>query len=320
MRNVTNKPKHITFQILGILFAGILALTFTDSFSMIGQVNDWNYYDNYARNITLTVPSDDLKAENPAFSGVLFDYINADNITEASDENQKLFREAKQLVYIQYNGQSALLWEQFENVQVKDCDLNDIMSGIILAQYCPEDNTVYCNRIGLRDAGKGAKLHTLVHELMHSLLERDRSAFFDNAGAFHEGFTEYLAQTAYPYPGISYFMNFCIAEVFVEDNGLNNAIELFMSGKAEESINQRLCKDNLIQKLNTPLYQNSYGFYDEDANRAILDAYIHYAQITGVNIDNRINYVMMHIKPSFDNLAAMYYFDHLRNNLAVTTP
>lgn len=319
MRNVTNKPKHITSKILGILFAGILALTFTDSFSAIGQVEDWNYYNSYAQNITLATPSMASRVENPVYSGILYNYIDADNIAEASEENQELFYAAKKLIWANLGGYSSLLWEHFDNIEVKDCSLNGATSMFTLAEYCPEDNTVYCNRLVLLGSDEDTKLHTMVHELIHSLLERDRSAFLNNTGAFHEGFTEYLAQTVYPTQSISYYMNFCIAEVFVKDNGLYKAIELFMSGEAEESINRRLHKDNLVQKLNKPLYDSTLSLKDQDAVMAILDTYLHYAQVTGVDISDRINLAMMHVKPSFDNLAAMYYFDRLRNDLAATT-
>ena len=319
MWNTIKQPKHLlALDILGVILASFLMLSFSNSFDKIGTLRDWCFYDNYLEALNSTEALD--RQEN--FHNIgdeLAMQQNTDissNFSEATAENVALVEEAKDIIRTKLGNQAALHWERFDDIQVKECDIKNIGFSIVLAYYEPEDNTIYCNRAVMNgDWSKDYRLHTIVHELLHALLEQDKSAFENGTGAFHEGFTEYLAQYVYPTDKPSYYLCFCLAEIFVEDNGLDNAIELFVTGKAEESINQRLGKENLVQNIDSPLYIASLYPISRYDDPIVLDVYLHYVQVTGIYNEEHINGAIERIYPSFDNLATIVYFNSLRQQI-----
>ncbi len=314
MSNTTKRPKPLPIlNIVGILCVGFLILSFSSSFSAIGTLDDWCFYNEYAEARAALNAADAQLNNLSSTSKVIDDNAGSSNITDASEETLKLVNRAIRELRATYGSHESLHWEHLDNIQVKECDIEPVLNSVVLAYYTPETNTIYCNRLELSKSQSGYRqLHTIAHELFHALLENDRSAFLNDNGAFHEGFAEYLAQDIYPVTTPSYYLNYCIAEVFVEDNGLDKAIELFMSGQAEESINQRLNKENLMQNINSQLYYLSYFPGTASASKIVLDVYLHYAKITDVDVNDHVNYAIMYVKPSFENLATMYYFDSLR--------
>jgi hypothetical protein len=320
MRNTKKQPQHLfILDILVIIFTGILALTFTKSFQAIGELDDWHYYNTLVEYRSLPAHATQ-STQTPSVLSFLTvpsdEESGAQNVSDASSETIALAEEAKQLLYAKFGDQPTLLWERFESLQVKDCDIGGSpIDKLTLAFYEPDENTIYCNRRLMYHADLSQeRLHTLAHELMHALLERDKSCLENDTSMFHEGFTEYLSQLACPTDNPSYFLSYCMAEVFVKDNGLNKAIELFMDGKAEESINQRLGKENIIQSTNNVFRTTAYNSIDTFLNAIALDVYFHYIHITGVNVDEHAKQALKRIPITFENLAALDYFNELRTS------
>ena len=321
MRNIANNPKHLfILNILSLLFAGFLALTYTAPFQAIGNLDDWHYYNElveYQSRPTVSA----AQTEQSAF---VFSFLNASsdeeggalNVSDASDETIALVKEAKHLLYAELGDHPALLWDRFKDLQVKDCDINgSLVDKLTLAFYEPEENTIYCNRQLLyAPQFEDSRLHILVHELTHALLEKDKSCIENQTNMLHEGFTEYLAQLVCPVDSPSYFLNYCIAEVYVKDNGLNWAIERFVSGQAEEDVNQRLQREKVVQNINGVLLTANINPKNELANKMVLDVYLHYVQITGVDVDEHVSMALKRIPLSFENLAALDYFNELRKS------
>ena len=320
MRNAPNKPKLFSsLDILGLLFTGLLLLMSFGPFSKIGTLRDWYFYDEYIKSLANTETTESQSKFYNIGDEVAMRPGNSKsyNITDASAKNVALVNEAKELIRSQLGNQSILHWEHFNDIQIKECNIDKISpSTVFLAYYEPEDNTIYCNRDTLNNSlPKDFRLNAIVHELMHALLECDYSAFENNTSAFHEGFTEYLAQVVCPTDRPSYYLCYCIAEVYVLDNGLDKAIELFMTGQAEESINQRLNRENLIQNINRPLYVGSYFPTSKDDDPIVLDVYLHYVQVTGIYIEKRIDDAISRIYPSYENIATIVYFNDLRQQI-----
>ena len=149
MWNTIKQPKHLlALDILGVILASFLMLSFSNSFDKIGTLRDWCFYDNYIETLDNAEVLD--KQENFHDIGdELAMQQNTDissNFSEATAENIALVEEAKGIIRTKLGNQSALHWERFDDIQVKECDIKNIGFSIVLAYYEPEDNTIYCNR------------------------------------------------------------------------------------------------------------------------------------------------------------------------------
>lgn len=318
MNDTYRQPKFFYLDIICILLAGVLVFSFFEpTTEEIVETDDWLLYDRYVE-IMATNSSGNTNADYELSSTTDKYY----NVTDSSDETLALVNQAKAQIRAKLKKQSSLLWERFDSIRVKDCDLNSDVD--VFACYSPEDNTIYRNRLVASDPSlNNYRLSMLAHELIHALLEYDRTAFIDGTGIFHEGFTEYLAQIIYPTDSPAYYLGYCIAEVFVKDNGLDHAIDLFMSGQAEESINRRTHKDNLIQNINDPLYITAaYPSQYQIIEAIVLDVYLHYAIITSTNSKEHVNQAFNRLEATETNLATIRYLANLRqqlNSTATTT-
>lgn len=316
MRKHTEKPKHIitniVINIVCFTLSVILGLATGQTVRAAKSIDDWHYYNSYAASLAQHNTDHSSDFNDHAVTGTSFkDHYEEYNVTDASDDIIALVDMAKTRVRTELGGYSALLWEHFGNLQVKDCDL-EYAEAATVAFYVPEDNTIYCNRASLYSSSMNEyRFQTFIHELIHALLEKDSSVLNNQAGAFHEGLAEYLSQSIAPTKQPSYYPCYCIAEVFVKDNGLDKAIELVMSGQAEESINQRLGKENLIQTINAPLYMASLDPKHELANTIILDVYFHYIEVTGVDVERNARLLLNRIPLSYSELPKRIYFDNI---------
>ena len=313
--NVTHQqPKLIYLDIICILLAGVLVFSFFEpTTEEIAEIDDWLLYDRYVE-IMATNSSGNTNADYELSSTTDKYY----NVTDSSDETLVLVNKAKTQIRTKLGRYTSLLWERFNSIQVKDCDLNSDID--VFACYSPEDNTIYRNRLVANDPSlNDYRLSMLAHELIHALLECDRTAFISGTGTFHEGFTEYLAQTVFPTDRPAYYLSYCIAEVFVKDNGLDRAIDLFMSGQAEESINRRAHKENLRQNINDPLYITAaYPSQYQVIEAIVLDVYLHYAIVPGINAQEHINQAFNRLEVTETNLATIRYLQGLRQQLTST--
>ena len=314
--NVTHQqPKLIYLDIICILLAGVLIFSFFEPVITDEKIetSDWLLYDRYVE-IMDTNGSNNQETDYELSLATDKYY----NVADSSDETLVLVNKAKTQIRTKLGRYTSLLWERFNSIQVKDCDLNSDID--VFACYSPEDNTIYRNRLVADDPSlNDYRLSMLAHELIHALLECDRTAFVSGTGTFHEGFTEYLAQIVYPTDSPTYYLSYCIAEIFVKDNGLDRAIDLFMSGQAEKSINQRVHKENLIQNINDPLYMTAaYPSQYQIMELIVLDVYIHYAIITGINSKEHVSQAFNRLEVNEMNLATIRYLQGLRQQLTST--
>lgn len=314
--NVTHQqPKLIYLDIICILLAGVLIFSFFEPVITDEKIetSDWLLYDRYVE-IMDTNGSNNQETDYELSLATDKYY----NVADSSDETLVLVNKAKTQIRTKLGRYTSLLWERFNSIQVKDCDLNSDID--VFACYSPEDNTIYRNRLVADDPSlNDYRLSMLAHELIHALLECDRTAFVSGTGTFHEGFTEYLAQIVYPTDSPTYYLSYCIAEIFVKDNGLDRAIDLFMSGQAEKSINQRVHKENLIQNINDPLYMTAaYPSQYQIMELIVLDVYLHYAIITGINSKEHVSQAFNRLEVNEMNLATIRYLQGLRQQLTST--